>query len=200
MNVTCSPNCRLLPHRSRAACRVTSACCGMPRPRVASATMPANWNCWIVISGRWATAASTCGCCVTAGWTADRSRYAAATGVPCARRWAAVVYDGATDLADWTPAQGIGEYLLVSDGLQNYGAQAMPTLAPTSACTHWPAPRLMPRAWPRLAESRGGRLVAWQGRAGLDAATQALLSGRRACGRAGRRGRRPAGGAIALDR
>ena len=87
----------------------------------------------------------------------------------------ATVYDGATDLADWTPAQGIGEYLLVSDGLRNYGAQAMPTLAPNQrlyalASTAADATRLT-----ALAESRGGRLVAWQGRAGLDAATQALL-------------------------
>ena len=88
----------------------------------------------------------------------------------------AVVYDGATDLADWAPAQGIGEYLLVSDGLQNYGAQAMPTLAPNQrlyalASTAADAMRLA-----ALTESRGGRLVAWQGRAGLDAATQALLT------------------------
>lgn len=30
------------------------------------------------------------------------------------------VYDGASDLADWTPDAGVGEYLLVSDGLRNY--------------------------------------------------------------------------------
>ena len=89
---------------------------------------------------------------------------------------AEVVYDGATDLADWTPAQGIGEYLLVSDGLQNYGTHAMPTLQPGQrlyalASTTADATRLA-----ALAESRGGRLVAWQGRAGLDAATQALLT------------------------
>ena len=88
----------------------------------------------------------------------------------------AVVYDGATDLADWTPAQGIGEYLLVSDGLQNYGAQAMPALAPGQrlyalASSVADATRLA-----ALAESRGGRLVAWQGRAGLATATQALLT------------------------
>jgi Ca-activated chloride channel homolog len=89
---------------------------------------------------------------------------------------AAVVYDGATDLADWSPAQGIGEYLLVSDGLQNYGRQAMPALGPNQrlyalAGTAADATRLA-----ALAESRGGRLVAWQGRAGLEAATQALLT------------------------
>ncbi|HSD16172.1 MAG TPA: VIT domain-containing protein [Thermomonas sp.] len=88
----------------------------------------------------------------------------------------AMVYDGATDLADWSPSPGIGEYLLVSDGLQNYGAQAMPALASNQrlyplASTAADATRLA-----ALAESRGGRLVAWQGRAGLDEATRALLA------------------------
>ena len=89
---------------------------------------------------------------------------------------AAVVYDGATDLTDWTPAQGIGEYLLLSDGLQNYGTRAMPALGPDQrlyalAGTTADATRLA-----ALAELRGGRLVAWQGRVGLDAATHALLA------------------------
>ncbi|QNN71669.1 DUF2135 domain-containing protein [Thermomonas carbonis] len=86
------------------------------------------------------------------------------------------VYDGATDLADWTPAQDIGEYLLVSDGLRNYGMQSVPSLAAGQrlyalASTTADASRLA-----ALAEARGGRMVAWQGRAGLDAAAQALLS------------------------
>lgn len=87
-----------------------------------------------------------------------------------------VVYDGATDLADWMPAQEVGEYLLVSDGLQNYGTRPMPALAPNQrlyalASTAADATRLV-----ALAESRGGRLVAWQGRAGLAAAAHALLT------------------------
>ena len=87
----------------------------------------------------------------------------------------AVIYDGATDLADWTPAPGTGEYLLVSDGLQNYGMQAMPTLQAGQrlyalASTVADAMRLS-----ALAEARGGRLVAWQGRAGFDDAATALL-------------------------
>lgn len=87
------------------------------------------------------------------------------------------VYDGASDLADWTPVAGIGEYLLVSDGLQNYGDHAFPMLrdgqslyALNSAGADADGARLS-----ALAEARGGRLVQWQGRAGLDAAADALL-------------------------
>ncbi len=87
------------------------------------------------------------------------------------------VYDGASDLADWTPEAGIGEYLLVSDGLQNYGDHAFPKLrdgqslyALNSAGADADGARLS-----ALAEARGGRLVQWQGRAGLDAAADALL-------------------------
>ena len=87
----------------------------------------------------------------------------------------AVIYDGATDLADWRPTPGIGEYLLVSDGLQNYGTQAIPTLQAGQrlyalASTAADATRLA-----AIAEARDGRLVAWQGRAGIDAAARALL-------------------------
>lgn len=87
------------------------------------------------------------------------------------------VYDGASDLADWTPEAGIDEYLLVSDGLRNYGHKAFPGLrdgqalyALDSAGAKSDTVRLA-----ALAEARGGRLVQWQGRDGLDAATAALL-------------------------
>jgi len=87
------------------------------------------------------------------------------------------VYDGASDLADWTPEASIGEYLLVSDGLQNYGDHAFPKLrdgqslyALNSAGADADGARLS-----ALAEARGGRLVQWQGRTGLDAAADALL-------------------------
>jgi tetratricopeptide (TPR) repeat protein len=87
------------------------------------------------------------------------------------------VYDGASDLADWTPQAGIGEYLLVSDGLRNYGNAVFPTLregqalyALSSAGAAADATRLS-----ALAEARGGRLVQWQGREGLEAVTAALL-------------------------
>ena len=94
----------------------------------------------------------------------------------------ALVHDGASDLADWTPEQGVGEYLLVSDGLHNYGDRAFPALkdgqslyALASSGAEVDATRLS-----ALAQARGGRLVRWQGRDGLDAATNALLGlGRR---------------------
>lgn len=40
------------------------------------------------------------------------------------------VYDGATALGGWTPERQAGEYLLVSDGLENYGARSFPNLLP----------------------------------------------------------------------
>lgn len=39
------------------------------------------------------------------------------------------VYDGASALADWQPQADVNEYLLVSDGLLNYGASRFPVLA-----------------------------------------------------------------------
>ena len=39
------------------------------------------------------------------------------------------VYDGASALGDWKPESAVGEYLLFSDGLQNYGSEAFPALA-----------------------------------------------------------------------
>lgn len=87
------------------------------------------------------------------------------------------VYDGASDLADWTPEVGIGEYLLVSDGLRNYGGASFPMLregqalyALSSAGAKTDAVRLS-----ALAEARGGRLVLWQGRDGIDLAAAELL-------------------------
>jgi Ca-activated chloride channel family protein len=38
------------------------------------------------------------------------------------------VYDGASALAEWQPQADVGEYLLVSDGLVNYGAARFPVL------------------------------------------------------------------------
>ncbi|TXH73870.1 MAG: DUF2135 domain-containing protein [Lysobacteraceae bacterium] len=87
------------------------------------------------------------------------------------------VYDGASDLADWTAKAGIEEYLLVSDGLRNYGSAGFPSLregqrlyALSSAGAATDTIRLS-----ALAEARGGRLVHWQGRDQLDAAADALL-------------------------
>ncbi|WP_448130073.1 VIT domain-containing protein [Stenotrophomonas rhizophila] len=64
----------------------------------------------------------------------------------------ALPIDGASALGDWTPNPAIGEYLLVSDGLANYGSQTLPTLSPdqrlyalSSAGAKTDTPRL--RAW-----------------------------------------------------
>ena len=72
----------------------------------------------------------------------------------------ATVYDGASALAAWAPERGVEEYLLVSDGLLNYGAQQFPALpagqrlyAMTSSLAADTA-RLA-----ALAERSGGRLV-----------------------------------------
>ncbi|HVK53082.1 MAG TPA: VIT domain-containing protein, partial [Pseudoxanthomonas sp.] len=73
------------------------------------------------------------------------------------------VYDGASQLTGWKPLPGVQEYLLFSDGLQNYGNQRdLPTLpsdvrlyALHAAGAHADALRL--RQW---AESRSGHLIA----------------------------------------
>lgn len=41
---------------------------------------------------------------------------------------AATIYDGASALADWAPQADVNEYLLVSDGLSNYGLTRFPVL------------------------------------------------------------------------
>ncbi len=87
------------------------------------------------------------------------------------------VNDGASNLSDWTPDPGTVEYLLVSDGLQDYGDKPFPALAViqrlytiNSAGAASDGSRLA-----ALADARGGRLIAWQGRDDLAAATRALL-------------------------
>lgn len=89
----------------------------------------------------------------------------------------AAVLDGGSNLADWSPSSDIAEYLLVSDGLHNYGAGRFPELADgqrlyaiSSAGAEADATRLT-----ALAEARGGRLVSWSDRAGLEEAERALL-------------------------
>ncbi len=72
----------------------------------------------------------------------------------------ATQYDGASALAEWRPEQGIGEYLLVSDGLLNYGPLGFRALAPGQRLyainSSASADRDRLRA---LAEASGGRLV-----------------------------------------
>lgn len=46
-----------------------------------------------------------------------------------------VVYDGASNLSDWTPDPAIGEYLLVGDGVRTLGERAFPTLGAKQTLT-----------------------------------------------------------------
>uniref|UniRef100_UPI0021019E0F VIT domain-containing protein n=1 Tax=Xanthomonas sp. SHU 199 TaxID=1591174 RepID=UPI0021019E0F len=85
--------------------------------------------------------------------------------------------DGASALGAWQPAAQVQEYLLFSDGLGNYGAQTMPTLAPgqrlyaiDSAGVHADAARLA-----AIAEARGGRAIALQSLPGVQLASERLL-------------------------
>lgn len=88
------------------------------------------------------------------------------------------VYDGATDPGGWTPQATIDEYLLVSDGLFNYGSRRLPPLlakqrlfALNSAGAAADGARLG-----ALAQAHGGRLVSWQRAGELDRAADALLN------------------------
>ncbi|WP_081930923.1 VIT domain-containing protein [Lysobacter antibioticus] len=94
------------------------------------------------------------------------------------RELESTVYDGATDPGGWQPQAGIEEYLLVSDGLFNYGQRRFPALlagqrlyALNSAGAASDQDGL--RA---LAQAHGGRLVAWQRAGELDRAADVLLN------------------------
>lgn len=89
-----------------------------------------------------------------------------------------VVYDGASDLSDWPVNPESREFLLFSDGLHTYGAAQFPTLRPgqtlyaiNAAGAQSDAARLT-----ALAEPRGGRYIALEGRAGVEAAATQLLT------------------------
>lgn len=88
------------------------------------------------------------------------------------------VYDGATDPGGWEPQAGIEEYLVVSDGLFNYGQRSFPQLLPrqrlfalNSAGAVADGARLS-----ALAQANGGRLISWQRAGELDRAADALLN------------------------
>ena len=90
-----------------------------------------------------------------------------------------VVYDGATDPGAWTPDAGVGEYLLFSDGLFNYGERRFPALrdgqrlyAVNAAGAAADGDGLA-----ALAEAHGGRAVALDGGSGIGQAADALLNG-----------------------
>jgi Ca-activated chloride channel family protein len=92
------------------------------------------------------------------------------------RELEATVYDGATALGGWTADAGVGEYLLFSDGLENYGARSFPELARgqrlfavNAATGGADSARL-----DALAQRHGGRAIALAAD-GVDAAASALL-------------------------
>lgn len=94
------------------------------------------------------------------------------------RELQSTVYDGATDPGGWEPQAGIEEYLVVSDGLFNYGKRSFPKLLPrqrlfalNSAGASADGARLS-----ALAQANGGRLISWQRAGELDRAADALLS------------------------
>jgi hypothetical protein len=87
------------------------------------------------------------------------------------------VHDGASNLAGWQSAADVGEYLLFSDGLHNWGEGEFPALSASqrlyalnSAGPQGDAGRLA-----ALAESRGGRAISWQGIDGAPYAAALLL-------------------------
>ena len=89
----------------------------------------------------------------------------------------AIVADGATNLGDWSPDPAIGEYILVSDGLGNYGSGCLPTLAAgtrvfalNTAGASADSVRL--RA---LAHAHGGRLLEVASPADVEPAVAALV-------------------------
>ncbi len=89
----------------------------------------------------------------------------------------ALPHDGASALGDWTPNRNIGEYLLVSDGLVNYGSQTLPTLSPdqrlyalSSAGAKTDTPRL--RAW---TSAHHGQLLQLSDEAEVEAVMPLLL-------------------------
>ncbi len=84
--------------------------------------------------------------------------------------------DGASNLTGWTPDPAVGEYLLLSDGLSNWGADTLPALGQTqrlfaisSAGARTDSVRL--RGW---SEANGGRLVLLDGQP--QGAVQELLA------------------------
>ena len=90
---------------------------------------------------------------------------------------ASLPLDGASALGAWTPRADIGEYLLVSDGLSNYGAQTLPPLgagqrlyALSSAGARSDGARL--RAW---TASHHGQALLLASSADVEAALPLLL-------------------------
>jgi hypothetical protein len=86
------------------------------------------------------------------------------------------VYDGATALDGWAPQRDVGEYLLFSDGLVNYGKGGFPTLAQgQSLYTINSASTADSVRLGALAATNGGRLIALLNADAIDGAAAMLL-------------------------
>ncbi|WP_315388572.1 VIT domain-containing protein [uncultured Stenotrophomonas sp.] len=95
------------------------------------------------------------------------------------RHLEALPRDGASALGDWTAQADVDEYLLVSDGLANYGKRERPALRPgqrlyalSGAGARTDSERL--RAWTRAGH---GQLLVVGGAGDVDAAASRLLRG-----------------------
>ncbi|TKR33247.1 DUF2135 domain-containing protein [Luteimonas gilva] len=86
-------------------------------------------------------------------------------------------YDGASALADWPVLADADEYVLVSDGLINYGKRTFPQLDKRQRLyvLNSAGAAADDDAMAALAEVNGGRLVRWRSPAEIDAAARRLL-------------------------
>ncbi len=86
------------------------------------------------------------------------------------------VYDGASALSEWTVQKDVGEYLLFSDGLSNYGNAPFPSLTQTQRLYAInSAVSADPTRLAALSELTGGRYIPLQATS-FEQASQALLS------------------------
>jgi Ca-activated chloride channel family protein len=88
----------------------------------------------------------------------------------------ATVYDGASSLGDWKPENSVDQYLLVSDGLTNYGNKRLPQLAAHQRLFALSSAAASNSNWlAAVAERAGGRLISVD-RNAAGAASTALLT------------------------
>ena len=86
------------------------------------------------------------------------------------------VYDGASALGGWVPERQAGDYLLVSDGLENYGPRSFPALLPSQRLFVLnAAPGADSARLDALAQRYNGRLVDLN-TGSIDDAARALLT------------------------
>ncbi len=92
------------------------------------------------------------------------------------RELESTVYDGASALGGWVPERQAGEYILVSDGLENYGPRSFPALSSGQRLFVLnAAPGADSARLDALAQRCNGRLVDLNG-GSIDDAARALLT------------------------